>query len=149
MAAWLNERTKYLIVGPEQLEEKALDRGARGLDATAEHAVAGVEGQADADGHALGGELGHFARQAVLVNFEGLARQIRRQLALGVVDRRRDRDDLDAGSIRLVRGEHLRRRGTRRARPPVERTGDQGEPDGAERGDGTHDASIIRWPAAR
>ena len=52
------ERHQEELVGRiEQLEQEPLDRGARVLDPPAEHAVADVEQHAEADRHALAGEL--------------------------------------------------------------------------------------------
>ena len=70
------ERQHEELVGRvEQVEEEPVDRRARVLDALAEHAVADVEQQAEADRHALVRELRDRLLLAVLEDFERLARQ--------------------------------------------------------------------------
>ena len=85
-----------LVVGVQELEEEPFDGRSRVDHALAEHAVAHVEQDAEADRHALVRELGDRLRLAVLEHLEGLARKADREAALRVEDRRRDGDDVDA-----------------------------------------------------
>jgi hypothetical protein len=66
---WLQAR------GAGLLRRHVIDRGARVLDALAEHAVAGVEQHAEADRNPLARELRDRLRLAVLVHGEGLSPQ--------------------------------------------------------------------------
>ena len=80
----------------ELLEQETIDRGARVGDAAAEHAVADVEQDAEADGHALAGELRERLLLAVLVDLEVVASEVADEMAVGVAHRHRDAGDVDA-----------------------------------------------------
>ena len=72
--SWLNAITKKASVGVEQLEQEPLDRRARVADALAEHAVADVEQQPQAERHALVRELRDRLLVAVLEDLERVLR---------------------------------------------------------------------------
>jgi hypothetical protein len=91
------EREDEELVGRiEQIGEETIDGGARVLDALAEHAVADVEQQAEADRDAFIGELRDGLGLAVFEDLERFARKSRDQVAFGVGDGGGDADELDA-----------------------------------------------------
>ena len=89
-----------LVAGIEQLEQEAVDRRPRVLDAPAEHAVADVEQDAEADRHAVARELRDRLRLAVLEHLERVAVQACDQPPVRVAHGRGDARQLDAGSER-------------------------------------------------
>src|SRR5207247_1030410 len=89
-------RHEKLVVFGEPDGEELVDGGARVNDAPAEHAVAGIEEDAEADRDALARELRQLLPLAVLVDLEGVAREPRDQMALAVGDCGGDADELDA-----------------------------------------------------
>ena len=101
-ASWLNAITKNASFASSSVEQEALDRRLGVLDAPAEHAVADVEQQAEAERHALVGELRDRQALAVLVDLERLFRQPRDQLPVGVADRGGDHGQLDARAQRRL-----------------------------------------------
>ncbi len=88
------------VVRGEQVDEEALDGRASVHEALAEHAVADVEQEADADRHTLAGELRNRLRRAVLEDLEAVARQVGHQPAVGVAHGGRDRRHLHARAQR-------------------------------------------------
>ena len=91
-----------LVGGIEQVEQEPVDGRARVLDPLAEHAVADVEQHAEADRHALVGELRDRLLHAVLEDLERLARQAGDQMPFGVGDGGGDAGELDAGLEQAV-----------------------------------------------
>src|SRR5206468_12831597 len=92
------EREDEELVGAvEELEEEAIDRGARIRDPLAEHAVADVEQDAEADRHAIARELRDLLLDTVLEYLERLAIEPGNQPAFFVGHRRGDARQLDAG----------------------------------------------------
>jgi hypothetical protein len=75
-----------------------IDRQPRVGDTPAEHAVADVEEDAEADRHALARELRHLLPFAIVEHLEGVLRQVRDEMAVGVSHRHRDAGDVDAGA---------------------------------------------------
>ncbi len=86
-----------LVRGVQKGEEEALDGGARVHDPLTEHAVAHIEQDAQAYGHALVGEDRDLLLGAVFPDPERLLRESRDQMPFRVEDRRRDHDDVDSG----------------------------------------------------
>ena len=79
---------EILVFVLQHFEQEALDRRARVLDAGAEHAVARVDEDAEADRDAFARELRDGLRIAVFEELEVLAGQAADEPALGVADRR-------------------------------------------------------------
>src|SRR4051812_4335435 len=100
---------KDFVVHVEQLRQEALQRFARGTDLLAIHAAAGVDDNAETDGHAFGAEMRHRLHLLVVVDAEVLARQAGDEAAALVGDGCVHVDQHDAGA-ELERRGVLRRR---------------------------------------
>jgi len=86
---------RVLVVFGEQLEEEAVEGVAGVLEAFADHAVADVQQDGQADRDARRGKLRHGLLDAVLVDLELVGRQVRHQLAVGIRHRGRHRNQLN------------------------------------------------------
>ena len=116
---WLNAITKNSSAGSSSSNRKRVDRGARIVHPLAEHAVADVEQHAEADRHALAGELGDGLADAVLVDLERVAVEAGHRMTVAIGDRRGDAGDFDAGLERAMVGDR-RLLGERAGRPERE-----------------------------
>src|SRR4029453_8744319 len=85
-----------LVVLTEQVEEEPLQRLLGGSHLLAFHAPAGVEDDSQADGYALGGEVGDRALPAVLIDPEVLLTETGHEPTAAVAHGRGDVDQLDA-----------------------------------------------------
>ena len=85
---------RVLVLFGEQLEEEAIEGMTGVLEALADHAVADVQQDGQADGDARRGKLRHGLLDAVLVDFELVGRQVRHELAVGIRHRGRHGDQL-------------------------------------------------------
>ena len=110
------ERDHAELIGRiEQREEEPFDGGARVDEPLAEHAVAHVQQDGDADRHALARELRDGLPLAVLVDLEGVFGESGHQAAVLIEDGGGDADQIDARLEEIMRRGRLILRGHGRA----------------------------------
>ena len=106
---------EHFVLGIEQIDEKRVERVARGVHLLAVHAAAGVERDAEADGDALGAEVRDRLLLAVLEDAEVFLAQVRNEPAVRVGHRGGDVDQFHGAAeperLPIVLGRRLLLRG--------------------------------------